>query len=63
MGAIVQKLLFKDNVYDKASTLALNETSNDIREIPIENIDGEKLKLGDLMKGFKLTIIVNVASK
>lgn len=63
MGAIVQKLLFKDNVYDKASTLALNETNNDIREIPIENIDGEKLKLGDLMKGFKLTIIVNVASK
>lgn len=63
MGAIVQKLLFKDNVYDKASTMALNETNNDIREIAIENIDGEKLKLGDLMKGFKLTIIVNVASK
>ena len=59
MGSFVQKLLFK-NTYDSASA---TEDPNDIRNIPIKSIEGESMKLGDLMKGFKLTIVVNVASK
>ena len=35
----------------------------DIKGIPVTSIEGEKLFLGDLLKGFKLTVIVNVASK
>lgn len=35
----------------------------DIMGIPIIDIEGNKMFIGDLMKGFKLTIIVNVASK
>jgi hypothetical protein len=35
----------------------------DIKGIPITSIEGEKMFVGDLIKGFKLTVIVNVASK
>lgn len=35
----------------------------DIRMIPVRTIEGEDTTLGALMKNFKLTIVVNVASK
>lgn len=60
MGAIVQKLLFKDNTYD---TPPEPQASQNILGASVTNIEGEQCKLGDLMKGYKLTIIVNVASK
>lgn len=60
MGAIVQKLLFKENTYDKPTNI---DENSDIRNINVRTIEGVEMKLGELMKGFKLTIIVNVASK
>ena len=60
MGSIVQTLLFKDRTFD-AVICEIDET--DIKGIPVTSIEGEKLFLGDLIKGFKLTVIVNVASK
>ncbi len=35
----------------------------DLKGIPVTSIEGEKMFIGDLIKGFKLTVIVNVASK
>ena len=60
MGSIVQSLLFKDRTFD-AVICEVDDT--DLKGIPVPTIEGEKMLLGDLMKGFKLTIIVNVASK
>jgi len=53
-------LLFKDRTFD-AVICEIDDT--DIKGIPVTNIEGEKLFMGDLIKGFKLTVIVNVASK
>ncbi len=60
MGAIVQTLLFKDNTFD---SIICEGDDTDIKGLPVVTIEGEKLFFGDLMKGFKLTVIVNVASK
>ena len=60
MGAIVQTLLFKDNTFDN---IICDGDETDIKGLPVVTIDGGKLFVGDLMKGFKLTVIVNVASK
>ena len=35
----------------------------DIRKVELTTIDGQQTTLGALMDGFKLTIVVNVASK
>ena len=60
MGAIVQRLLFRDNVQDLATDTPV---SADLLDISITTIDGDDTTLRELIKGFKLTIIVNVASK
>ena len=60
MGSIVQTLLFKDRTFD-AVICEIDET--DLKGIPVTSIEGEKLFWGALIKCFKLTVIVNVASK
>ena len=62
MGAIVQRLLFKDNVYDSIKNTAA-EDKDDLRQISVKTIEGDAVKINDLIKDFKLSIIVNTASK
>ena len=62
MGAIVQRLLFKDNVYDSIKNTAA-EDKEDLRQISVKTIEGDAVKINDLIKDFKLSIIVNTASK
>ena len=58
MGAIVQRLLFKNNA-DAPSKKELPTLAN----IDIEDIDGVKMKMSDLLGSSKVSIVVNVASK
>lgn len=62
MGAIVQRLLFKDNVYDSIKNTTA-EDKDDLRQISVKTIEGDAVKINDLIKDFKLSIIVNTASK
>ena len=62
MGAIVQRLLFKDNVYDSIKNTTA-EDKGDLRQISVKTIEGDAVKINDLIKDFKLSIIVNTASK
>ncbi len=60
MGAVVQRLIFKESTFEKN----LKQVDNDnILVIPVETIEGQKGTVGSMIKGQKLTIIVNVASK
>lgn len=58
MGGVVQKMLFKDNSDADPGVL-----DKPLLGIPLETIDQEQITVGDLCKGKKLTIFVNVASK
>ena len=58
MGAIVQRLLFKNNA-DAPSKKEITTLAN----IDIEDIDGVKMKMSDLLGTSKVSIVVNVASK
>lgn len=62
MGVIIQTLFFRDKVYDKPSPTPMPDDP-DIRNVELTTIDGDHSTLGELMKGFTLTIVVNVASK
>lgn len=59
MGALVAKMVFK-NGNDKLA----EAESKSLFDIPAVDIDGNKIdRLGDLVKGKKAILVINVASK
>lgn len=60
MGQVVEKVLFNGaaDPEERAFTPMLG-----LLDQPVRTIDGEQKVLRDLTNGYKLTIIVNVASK
>lgn len=54
-------MLFRESVQDTATSL--NTEDMDILGLELNTIEGEKTTVKRLCEGYKLTIIVNVASK
>lgn len=63
MGNIVQSMLFK--TASDPDTEKQNEKASEthLLDLPLMNIDNEPTTLRQMIQGYKLTILVNVASK
>ena len=58
MGSVLAKIVFK------SGTETLPEPPiNDVRRLDVLDIDGQLLKIGQLVTGKKIAIFVNVATK
>ena len=60
MGNLVQMFLFRTTT---SRPFISSDEELGLLDLPITTIDGKKTKLRELTKGYKLTLIVNVASR
>ena len=63
MGNIVQSMLFKTASDPDTEQASSQVVETHLLDLPLVDIDGKSTCLREMIKGYKLTILVNVASK
>lgn len=63
MGNIVQSMLFKTASDPDTETTSAQVVETHLLDLPLNDIDGKATSLREIIAGYKLTILVNVASK